>query len=98
MVSEIDGTSFVPKFDLGRLAVTSGVAQRIQSHEIMDALRRHSSGDWGSVGKGDWNANDRALVDGSRLFSVYHSASKEKFWVITEWDRSVTTVLLPSEY
>lgn len=48
--------------------------------------------------KDDWEANQKALQDGNRLFSVFFSKAGEKFWIITEWDRSVTTILLPSEY
>jgi hypothetical protein len=56
------------------------------------------SGDWGELDEEDLAANERALIDGSRLFSIYYSSSYVKFYVITEWDRSVTTVLLPHEY
>jgi hypothetical protein len=50
------------------------------------------------VGRHDWRTNEEALAVGLRLFSVYHAADGTKFWVITEADRSATTVLLPSEY
>jgi hypothetical protein len=56
--------------------------------------------DWGLgvVGPEDWAANDRALADGDRLLSSYLTDGGTKVWIITEWDRSVTTVLLPEEY
>jgi hypothetical protein len=54
--------------------------------------------DWGELTQEDIDENNRALKEGSRLFSAYRSTSRVKFWIITEWDRSVTTVLLPSEY
>jgi hypothetical protein len=55
-------------------------------------------GDWGDLCQEDIDENNRALEVGSRILSAYTSSSKVKFWIITEWDRSVTTVLLPSEY
>tara|TARA_Y100000296_G_scaffold72494_1_gene88942 strand:- start:84 stop:296 length:213 start_codon:yes stop_codon:yes gene_type:complete len=60
-------------------------------------LDRHRSGDWGDVDAEDGQANDAALKDGSRIFSVYHQHG-QKVWVITEADRSSTCVLLPEEY
>ena len=65
---------------------------------IRSALRRHATGDWGELNTEDRLANENALLRGHRLFSAYHSAAGVKFYVITEWDRSVTTVLLPEDY
>jgi len=61
-------------------------------------MSRHHRGDWGDLDEEDKAANDQALIDGGRLFSAYHSATGIKVWIITEADRSATTVLLPSEY
>jgi hypothetical protein len=61
------------------------------------ALRRHVRGDWGEVDNHDWAANEAALAHGSRLLSVYRSSKGIKFYVITEHDRSVTTLLLPED-
>jgi hypothetical protein len=63
-------------------------------------LARHSRGDWGDVDTEDWQTNERGCQPGSetRLLSVYYTATNVKLYVITEWDRSVTTMLLPSEY
>jgi len=55
-------------------------------------------GDWGELTQEDIDENNRALKEGCRLLSAYRSTNRVKFWIITEWDRSVTTVLLPSEY
>lgn len=85
-------------FPLGTTVATQGVLRELTSDDIITALRRHQVGDWGDVDKEDSASNDCALQDGGRLFSVYHTSSKVKFYVITEWDRSVTTVLLPHEY
>jgi hypothetical protein len=65
---------------------------------IREALIRHIQGDWGNICKDDWKSNDRAVNDGTRLLSSYTTLQGVRFWIITEADRSVTTVLLPEEY
>lgn len=86
------------RFPLGQLFATPGVLAKVSTTDISSALARHSMGDWGDLCQEDIDENKRALAVGSRLLSAYTSSSKVKFWIITEWDRSVTTVLLPSEY
>jgi hypothetical protein len=61
-------------------------------------LSRHESGDWGEVGPEDWESNEAAVREGTRLLSAYTLNTGVKIWIITEWDRSVTTILLPEEY
>jgi hypothetical protein len=61
-------------------------------------LARHARGDWGELCPADMRANDRALREGDRLLSAYKTSTGERLWVITEADRSATTILLPSEY
>jgi hypothetical protein len=61
-------------------------------------LAKHHSGDWGEVDAEDRRLNDQALMDGSRLLSAYTTLKGRKLWVITEADRSVTTILRPEEY
>ena len=61
-------------------------------------LERHRSGDWGEVSPSDARLNDEALREGGRLLSSYRTVKREALWVITEYDRSVTTILLPDEY
>lgn len=61
-------------------------------------LIRHLAGDWGQVNAEDWRANEESLLRGERLLSVYRMSNGAKFWIITEWDRSVTTFLLPEDY
>jgi hypothetical protein len=85
-------------FPLGQLFATPGLLTEVPTPEISSALARHAMGDWGELCQEDLDENNRALKEGSRLFSSYRSSSRVKFWIITEWDRSVTTVLLPSEY
>ena len=83
---------------LGRVVATRAAAATLSQEEMAEALARHARGDWGLVNDEDRESNDRALENGARLLSVYESASKVRFWVITEWDRSATTVLLPDDY
>lgn len=86
------------KFPLGRTLITPGALEALSPTSIHTALARHVSGDWGDVCTDDARANERALVEGTRLLSVYRDGSGTKFWIITEADRSATTILIPSEY
>ncbi len=61
-------------------------------------LVRHQSGDWGTVGEDDAEENDLSVREGFRILSAYRTSQGEKIWVITEADRSPTTILLPNEY
>lgn len=83
---------------LGQILATRGALSRLSGEELSAALIRHRSGDWGMVDDEDWQANDRAAQHGERVLSVYQDSLGEPFWVITEADRSATTVLLPDEY
>jgi len=85
-------------FKLGQVVATQGVINTISQNETQEALARHSIGDWGCVNPYDREVNNDALVNGGRLLSVYQTSEGIDFWIITEWDRSVTTILLPSEY
>lgn len=88
------------KFSLGQCVATPGALAALtaagQSPGVF--LERHVQGDWGLVDAEDAQANDEALRDGGRLLSVYETLLGTRLWVITEHDRSVTTVLLPEEY
>ena len=83
---------------LGRTLATPGVLEVTPQTERNIAFTRHSRGDRGDVCDTDWKYNDQALQHGERLLSVYQTASGTKFWIITEADRSATTILLPEEY
>ena len=87
-----------PTFPLGQLVATPNALEHITHEDIMAALQRHLAGDWGDVFAEDKMLNDRAVVEGTRILSVYHAANGTKFWVIMEADRSMTTVLLPEDY
>jgi hypothetical protein len=99
-----DGVVKQPAFPLGQVVATPGALQLLELHgvDVFDLLRRHASGtDWGDVGPADRKANHDALIYGDRVLSVYTLVPSDpaiKLFCITEWDRSVTTVLKPSEY
>ena len=89
-----------PLFALGRLVATPG-ALDVLTHagqSPAEFLSRHQRGDWGECCEEDASENDLSVKQGFRILSVYHTCKGEKLWVITEADRSVTTLLLPSEY
>ncbi|MBO3287577.1 hypothetical protein MKY98_26695 [Paenibacillus sp. FSL M8-0228] len=90
--------NMVRKFRLGRVVGTPRCLQAVAEHEILLALRWHISGNWGEISEVDKESNEQALKDGGRLLSAYRAASGVRFWIITEADRSVTTLLLPEEY
>jgi hypothetical protein len=87
-------------FPLGRIVATRGALTALQEarQDASEFLLRHAIGDWGELGDEDRKENDFSLTRSLRLLSTYTLASGEKLWIITEADRSVTTLLLPSEY
>jgi hypothetical protein len=87
-------------FPLGRIVLTRGSIAAFEQakDEPWRYIALHSSADWGEVDTEDWKANDNALLEGLRILSAYQIKSGERVWIITEADRSATTVLLPSEY
>ncbi len=87
-----------PKFLPGRIVITANAARELSDDDVAVALRRHLRGDWGELEHQDREANERALREGSRLLSAYSSSAGLRFWIITEHDRSATTVLLPEDY
>jgi len=89
------------RFSPGQVVMTAGVDELVRQGRLnpVPYLRRHLHGDWGDLDEGDRRLNDAALKSGEdRLFSSYQVAPDLKLWIITEWDRSATTLLLPSEY
>src|SRR5258708_5655042 len=88
----------IPKFRLGRIVSTPHALDVLANEDILIGIARHQAGDWGDVDEHDRQENELSLQKGFRLFSVYHSATGVKFWIITEADRSSTTVLLPQDY
>jgi hypothetical protein len=88
----------VPKFIVGNLNITQNAQAQLSHDDVIAALKRHMLGDWGEMEPEDIAANDAALTSGGRLFSAYTSSSGQRFWIITEDDRTHTTVLLPEDY
>lgn len=86
------------RFATGRVVATPGALEALTRDEIIKALGRHAQGDWGDLTAEDRLENEEALPHGARLLSAYRSSAGTKFWIITEADRSATTVLLPEEY
>ena len=85
-------------FPLGPLVATSLALERILYEEIEAGLRRHALGSWGAICHEDKLSNDYAVRHGERIPSAYWCTLGFQFWIITEGDRSATTVLLPQEY
>jgi hypothetical protein len=87
-----------PRFSFGQAVITSNAQAQLNAEDVYQALGRHAREDWGEVCPEDAKENDNALLEGGRLLSVYTDRNGTKFWIITEWDRSATTVLLPEDY
>jgi hypothetical protein len=91
----------MPKqLQLGQIVATSGALAAFEEsgEQPGDFLRRHASGDWGDLCEEDRKENEFSLLHGFRLLSSYTLSSGTKIWVISEADRSATTILLPEEY
>lgn len=90
------------KFAIGKLVSTPGALALMDEYEgvltTLKLLARYQRGDWGDTCAEDKKLNDAAVKDGDRILAVYKMPNDEVIWIITEWDRSVTTFLLPDEY
>jgi hypothetical protein len=86
------------KFPLGQIVITRNAKDRLHPADVPLALGRHASGDWGILDEDDRRANEISLAQNLRLLSVYHDRNRVKFWIITEANRSATTILLPEDY
>lgn len=91
------------KFKIGQVVITKGVNANISesiefSKFILESIARYRNCDWGNLGKEDWKMNDSAVENNDdRIFARYNNEEGD-IYIITEWDRSVTTILFPSEY
>ena len=100
---ERKSVNVAPKFQMGRLLMTRGVndlvAERMDFAKLVgESLIRHHKGDWGNLCKEDRKQNELSLKEGFRLLSAYEADGLPKIWIITEADRSATTILFPDEY
>jgi len=89
-----------PRFPLGQVVATPGALEALEAtgDNAADYLTRHVTGDWGDLEAEDKQENELSVEKGFRILSAYHLSDGTKIWLITEADRSVTTLLLPSEY
>lgn len=87
-----------PRFPLGQTVSTRNAVDSLHPEDVLASMARHQAGDWGELCEEDRQANEQALAHGGRLFSVYYDRNGAKFYIITECDRSATTVLLPEDY
>ena len=93
----------IATFKMGRLLMTRGVNDQVADNEafakfVTESLARHAKGDWGDLCDEDKKENELSLKEGFRLLSAYETERLPKIWIITEADRSVTTILFPDEY
>ena len=88
------------RFPLGRVVATPGALSALDKAEQLPAafLDRHVNGDWGEVSDADKQANEVAIEQGTRILSAYTTSAGDTIWILTEADRSATTMLLPEEY
>lgn len=91
------------RFDLGRLVTTAGVHAAIEENPefrafVSKSFERYYMCDWGDTCEEDAKQNDESVENGERILAVYKFNDRMTIWIITEWDRSTTTILFPEEY
>ena len=87
------------KFHLGRVMITPGAATTVADDQITDALRRHQCGDWGLLDSREKKCNEQALRSGGWILSAYNDPkSGERFLIITQPNRIITTDMVPNEF
>lgn len=91
------------KFELGNIVATKGVYDKYASDKtfyyfVATSLTRYAGCDWGDTCEDDKKLNDSSVKEGERILAVYNYDEETTIWIITEWDRSVTTILFPYEY
>ena len=86
------------RFPLGRLVITRAALHALNAEDVVVSIRRHVTGDWGDLDEHDKAENELSLKQCFRLLSAYTDSGGTRFWIITEADRSATTVLLPEDY
>ncbi len=90
------------KYTLGKLVMTKAVHERMILNSdfatgVLSSLQRYINGDWGDLCDSDKAENEKAIKENERIFALYNIGN-EKIYIITEWDRLVTTILFPYEY
>jgi hypothetical protein len=89
-----------PKFGLGKIVLTPGAVEALErsGQEAGFFVEKHCQGDWGDLAPNDQSENERALLEGGRLVSLFMTLTGDALLLITEADRSLTTVMTPDEY
>ena len=100
MLGVPDCRASAPLFPLGQIVATPGALRALEQAEQspFEFLDRHVRGDWGELGEEDQQENAFSVQHGFRILSAYTTSAGETLWIITERDRSVTTLLVPDEY
>jgi hypothetical protein len=95
-----DMKRLLPRFPLGRIVATPGALQALEeaNQSPFEFIQRHQSGDWGELCEEDKSENEFSVRNGFRILSAYRTRNNVKIWLITESDRSCTTLLRPHEY
>ena len=86
------------RFPTGEVRATTAALANISMEKLIHLVNRHIRGDWGDTCEEDREQNDISVVEGKRILAVYKYNDDTTIWIITEWDRSVTTILFPHEY
>lgn len=87
-----------PMFQVRQVAVTRGADAALTADDLLVGLVRHIQGDWGAIGEVERQRNEQALLAGGKLFSRFVSESGVTYWLVTEPNRCLTTILLPEEH
>ena len=90
-------STIIRNVSLGDIVITPNARSILTPAEITSALKRHSQGDWGDLCENDAETNNHAYHDGRRLLSAY-GQGKRRFWIITDGDGTLTTILMPADY
>lgn len=88
----------LPRFPLGCVTITANAMEAIRLSDVGEALHRHARGDWSELGKHERESNELALSEGGLIASFYTSQTGKRFWILTEADRSTTTIMMPFDY
>lgn len=86
-----------PRFPLGKVTMTDKAGKVLTFNDVLDGLRSHANGEWGLVTEEEWWDNELSLVQGYQVNSVHLASNGKRFWVVTSGDRSLTTIMLPSD-
>lgn len=89
---------FKPIFQIGPVWASPSTVAQVDWFDMLDAVAIHSTGHWGEVSPKQWLANDRAVANGGRICSAHRSIRRVRFWVITEADRSQTSMVMPGDW